>query len=114
MQKILKHRDFFPTPALMISPQQCRAARAWFKLSEQDLAWSANVSVETVRRFEGRQLSRLAPGVAAMQSALERRGVQFFDGDALVVSEQGRRRRIKLNKYSTARRAKASVNKSNT
>jgi DNA-binding XRE family transcriptional regulator len=37
----------------MITPQQCRAARAWLGMSQAELAALAGCSRETIRRFEG-------------------------------------------------------------
>lgn len=68
-----------------MSPEQCRAARAWLKLSMEDLATSAGVAITSVRNFEGHQLSRLSTAAAAMQSALERRGVFFLKDEGIII-----------------------------
>ena len=35
-----------------LTPEQCRAARAWLDWSQNDLADAANISLSTVRDFE--------------------------------------------------------------
>jgi len=96
-----------------MSPDQCRAARAWLNLSREDLAWSAKVSVDSVKQFEQRHLSRLSEPVAAMQRVLEGRGVKFLDKDGFVVSDEGivvrkrNRRRANVGAKSNMESAKA-------
>ena len=78
-----------------MSPEQCRAARAWLKLSMEDLAGSANVEIVSVRDFEAKRLSRLSPAATAMQAALERRGVFFLEEEGLIVPKPQKPKKTK-------------------
>ena len=65
---------------------QCRMGRAALNWTGKDLADAAGVSALTVVRFEGGQAIR-AESLAAMQSAMEAKGVQFARRSArLIVS----------------------------
>lgn len=64
-----------------MSPEQCRAARAWLDMSQDDLASAARVSLSTVRDFEkGRRLP-IENNRTAIRAVLERRGIAFVDGE---------------------------------
>ncbi|MFG1358975.1 helix-turn-helix domain-containing protein [Xanthobacter pseudotagetidis] len=60
-----------------MSPEQCRAARAWLDLSQDDLARAASVSLSTVRDFEKARRVPIANNLAAIRAALEARGARF-------------------------------------
>jgi transcriptional regulator with XRE-family HTH domain len=65
-----------------MSPEQCRAARAWLAWSQQDLAKRASVSLSTVKDFENGNRTPIANNLAAIQKALEGAGVGLlFDSD---------------------------------
>lgn len=64
-----------------MTPGQCRAARAFLQISQDDLAKAASVGVSTVRDFEVGKRAPIAATQAAMRAELERRGVQFVDRD---------------------------------
>jgi DNA-binding transcriptional regulator YiaG len=64
-----------------MSPEQCRAARAWLGLPQDALAKSANVGVSTVRDFEATRRVPTRNNLAAMQAVLEKGGVSFWDDD---------------------------------
>jgi transcriptional regulator with XRE-family HTH domain len=62
----------------MITPAQCRAARALLDWSQQQLATAAHVGVVTVRQFEG---SGAQPRPATMEvicRALVAAGIEFI------------------------------------
>lgn len=60
-----------------MTPEQCRAARAWLDWSQGELAKSANVSLSTVRDFEGKRRIPIQNNLSAMQRAMEEKGVGF-------------------------------------
>lgn len=64
-----------------MSPEQCRAARAWLGLTQDDLASAANVGNSTIRDFEAGRRAPIANNLAAVQAVLEARGIGFVDGD---------------------------------
>ena len=65
----------------MISPEQCRAARAWLGWPQPELATRAKVGLSTVRDFETGSRTPIANNRLAMQQAFEAVGIRFlFDG----------------------------------
>ena len=62
-----------------MTPEQCRAARAWLNWPQDALARTANVGVSTVRDFEAGRRDPTRNNLAAMQAALESGGVSFVD-----------------------------------
>jgi ribosome-binding protein aMBF1 (putative translation factor) len=64
-----------------MSPEQCRAARAWLGWSMDVLAQRAHVSNSTVRDFEARRRTPIPNNLAAMQRALEVAGIEFLSSD---------------------------------
>jgi DNA-binding transcriptional regulator YiaG len=62
-----------------MTPAQCRAARAFLQISQDDLAKAANVSVSTVRDFEVGKREPIAATLAAMRLALEKQGIRLVD-----------------------------------
>ena len=61
-----------------MTPEQCRAARAWVDWSQDDLARAASVSLSTVRDFEKGRRAPIANNLAAIRAALEARGARFL------------------------------------
>lgn len=61
----------------MITPAQCRAARALIEWSQQQLAEAAKVGVVTVRQFEGNASQPRNSTLEVIQRALESAGVIF-------------------------------------
>ncbi|MGD0634557.1 MAG: helix-turn-helix transcriptional regulator [Beijerinckiaceae bacterium] len=60
----------------MMTPEQCRMARAGLSISTRELADAARVSVSTITRFEsGQTIPPMTVGL--FQKALERQGVDF-------------------------------------
>ncbi len=64
-----------------MSPEQCRAARAWLNWSQDDLARKAQVSNSTIRDFEAGRRVPIANNLSAMRRALEDGGVLMVFGD---------------------------------
>ena len=64
-----------------MSPEQCRAARAWIDWSQDDLAKAARVSLSTVRDYEKGRRTPIANNLGAMRVALEGMGFAFSEKD---------------------------------
>jgi transcriptional regulator with XRE-family HTH domain len=65
---------------MILTPVQCRMARAALGLGVRELAATAKVSIDTVARFErGDELKERT--IEALQRALEAAGVEFTNGD---------------------------------
>jgi len=63
-----------------MTPEQCRAARAWLEWPQDQLAKAATVGVSTVRDFEAGRRDPTRNNLAAMKAALESKGISFVDG----------------------------------
>jgi len=77
---------------MLVTPEQCRMARAGLSLGVRELAESARVSVGTVSRFEsGQGVPEMTVGL--FQKALERAGAEFVSegGDVGVWLRKGKR-----------------------
>lgn len=61
----------------MISPVQCRAARALLSWTQEQLASAAEVGVVTVRQFEGEAATPRKATLSVIAGAFERAGVVF-------------------------------------
>lgn len=59
----------------MMTPAQCRAARAWLNWSQDDLADRARVSQSTVRDFERGRRTPIANNLDALVRVFEANGV---------------------------------------
>jgi DNA-binding transcriptional regulator YiaG len=70
-------RRYFPR----MTPAQCRAARGFLDISQDDLAKAASVGLSTVRDFEAGRRTPMANNLKAIQAELERLGVRFVDQD---------------------------------
>src|SRR4051794_1684163 len=66
---------------LPMTPEQCRAARAWLNWPQDALAKAANVGVSTVRDFEAGRRDPTRNNLAALQAALEGGGVSFYQDE---------------------------------
>jgi len=66
---------------MSITPAQCRGARAMLKMSRDALAKAAGVGGRTVVDFESGLRTPIKSTHAAIQSALEKAGVEFTNGD---------------------------------
>lgn len=64
-----------------MTPAQCRAARGFVDISQDELAKAANVSLSTVRDFEKGRRTPIAVTLAAMEAALVAQGIQFVSKD---------------------------------
>ena len=61
-----------------MSPEQCRAARAWLDWFQDELAAKAQVSNSTLRDFEASRRVPIANNLLAIRRALEEAGMQFL------------------------------------
>lgn len=64
-----------------MTPEQCRAARAWLNWPQDALAKAASVGVSTVRDFEAGRREPTRNNLAAMKAALETGGIAFVEND---------------------------------
>ena len=62
-----------------MSPEQCRAARAWLGWTQQHLAQNAKVSLSTVQGFEKGDHGTIPATSHAMRLALEANGIEFIE-----------------------------------
>jgi len=69
-----------------MTPEQCRAARAWLDWSQDALASAASVGLSTVRDFEKGRRVPIANNLAAMKTALEKKGIAFVEGETLGIT----------------------------
>ena len=60
-----------------MSPEQCRAARAWLGWSQQELARRARVGVSTVKDYERGGRRPMTNNLIAMQQAIEEAGIRL-------------------------------------
>ncbi|MGU3659083.1 helix-turn-helix domain-containing protein [Methylobacterium fujisawaense] len=61
---------------IIISAEQCRAARAWLDWKQEDLAQRADVSLSTVRDFEKGRRMPFANNLKAMVGAFQAGGIR--------------------------------------
>jgi len=64
-----------------MTPEQCRAARGWLDLSQDELARAGGVSLSTVRDFEKGRRVPIANNLKAMEAALRSQGIEFVVAD---------------------------------
>ena len=60
-----------------MTPEQCRAARAWLNWSQSELAKAASVGLSTVKDYEGGKRTPIAATLGAMRAVLEDAGIAF-------------------------------------
>lgn len=65
-----------------MSPEQCRAARAWLGWSQQDLAKRASVGLSTVKDYENGHRTPIANNLAAIERVLREANIEFLEDDA--------------------------------
>ncbi|MGC1777872.1 MAG: helix-turn-helix domain-containing protein [Xanthobacteraceae bacterium] len=63
----------------MITAAQCRTARALLDWSQEDLAFSANVGIATVRQFEREKVKPRYATQDIIRRAFETGGVEFLN-----------------------------------
>ncbi len=65
----------------MITPRQSKAARALLGWTQQELADRADLTLDTVKRFERAQSDTRGQAMIAMEAALRRGGVTLIPAD---------------------------------
>jgi transcriptional regulator with XRE-family HTH domain len=63
-----------------MSPEQCRAARAWLDWTQQELARRAGVGLSTVSDFEKGVRTPIQQNLLAIRRAIEEAGMRFLFG----------------------------------
>ena len=71
-----------PRYAVDMTPEQCRAARAWLDWRQDRLSAEAGVGLSTVKGFEAGKSQPIGATLAAMKAALETAGIDFV-GDGV-------------------------------
>ncbi|MDS7596768.1 helix-turn-helix transcriptional regulator [Agrobacterium tumefaciens] len=66
---------------MMLTPEQCRAARALLDWSQQKLADTSKIAVVTVHAFEAGQ-STPDQAITALMQVLQAGGISFIDDNA--------------------------------
>lgn len=66
-----------------MTPAQLRAARGLLRWSQEDLASKAEVSVVSIRTFEGEKSIARKATLRALRAVLESAGVEFLDDDGV-------------------------------
>ena len=83
---------------MKISGAQVKAARDLLKISQAELAEATGIAVRTVGRFEGDE-GLLEPGnLDKILAELERRGIEFTNGDRPPSNSRGIGVRLNLDK----------------
>ena len=63
----------------MITPEQCRAARALLRMSQDDLAAKTKLSAVTIRKFENQTASLREATINLIELTLAAAGIEFID-----------------------------------
>jgi transcriptional regulator with XRE-family HTH domain len=83
---------------MKISGSQITAARGLLKITQAELAAAAGVSEITVFRFEAGQAEPQRANLEKLLSELERRGIEFTNGDRAPSNDPGIGVRLNLTK----------------
>ena len=62
----------------MITPEQCRAARALLRMSQDDLAAKTKLSAVTIRKFENQTASLREATINLIELTLAAAGIEFI------------------------------------
>ena len=65
----------------MLSPEQCRAARAWLGWSQEDLSKRASVGLSTLKDFENGKRTPMRNNLEAMRRVLEGVGIGLLSDE---------------------------------
>jgi predicted transcriptional regulator len=75
---------------VIITPEQCRMARAGLHMSQAELARRADVAPATIAEFEKGRRTPYDRTVRDIQRVLEEAGATFVDGGVTLATEQGK------------------------
>ena len=64
-------------PLALMTKEQCRAARGWLGMTQEELAAEANVNQKTIARFETGVAVPYDRTLRDIQACLESKGVEF-------------------------------------
>jgi len=90
-----------------MSPEQCRAARAWLNWSQHDLAAKAHVSDSTIREFEAGRRIPHPNNLLAIRHALEAVHIWFQNADDGTPLTVGRAQPAAISKSKKPKRRSA-------
>jgi transcriptional regulator with XRE-family HTH domain len=80
----------------LMTPAQCRAARALLGITQSQLARAAKLGLSTVVDFEKERRLVSEEAIKAIQTALQRAGIEFMDengvGEGLLLRKRLKRR----------------------
>lgn len=68
---------------MMITPAQCRAARALLAINQDELAQASGVGKRTIVSFESSRSAPIRANLSALQRALEGAGIEFLNEDGV-------------------------------
>jgi transcriptional regulator with XRE-family HTH domain len=90
---------------MLVIGNQLKAARALAEIEQQELADAATVHVNTIRKMEAKgrsEITSAADVLRRVQTAMERLGIEFTNGDS-----PGVRMRLRVKPSSTASKSAA-------
>jgi transcriptional regulator with XRE-family HTH domain len=87
---------------MLLTPSQCRAARALIDWSQQQLADASHVGNATIRNFESGRSTPQHSTLAALQRALEDAGVEFTNDGQPGVRTKGKLNNMTLPQFLSA------------
>lgn len=95
---------------MKISGKQVTAARDLLGINQSELAQAAGLSMDTISSFEAGHTNPYVRSLEKIVSELERRGIEFTNGDSPPSADEGIGVRLNLSKAAAfARVEKASA-----
>ncbi len=68
---------------MIVTPEQCKAARALLGWTQDDLAKISHVSVGTIKNFEAGRRATNYSSMQTLRLALENAGIEFLGQDGV-------------------------------
>ena len=97
--ELLKSFKYQTNCVIMITPEQCRAARGLLAWSQQELAQKARVGVVTIHQLEAAISEPRSATLDVIRRAFEAAGVEFID-------ENGGGPGVRLRKRQRSKKSK--------